>query len=64
MARKIYNWESLPLLLPPEDTALVLNCNIQVVRKMCRNGVIPAIKVGGMWRVPRDKLRLQVEGGE
>lgn len=61
--KRTLNWDTYPLILTPEDTALLLNVTIETVQKLCRKGQLPGFKLGGRkWRIPRDKLRAMVEG--
>lgn len=56
----ITSWEELPIVLTPEDVARLLSMSESNVRKMFRNGVIPAKKVGELWRTTREKLEVYV----
>lgn len=57
------DWEQMPLVLTPEEVALVLSLNVQTVRKYARDNTIPAIKVGKCHRFNRDVIRNLVENG-
>lgn len=58
MNNKISDWASLPVILSVEETALVLNCSQEQVRKLCRDGILPARKVSPrLWAVSKNRLR-------
>lgn len=60
--KRTLNWDTYPPILTPEETALLLNVTIATVRKLCRKGELPGVKVGERkWRIPRDKLRAMLE---
>ena len=48
--------------LSATDVAHVIHCHPVHVREMCRNGELPAIKIGSRWRVPTAKLAAMLEG--
>jgi excisionase family DNA binding protein len=56
------NWEDLPLTLTAEDAAEILRVNPKVVRQMCRDGELPANKVGRAWRIDREAVRAYIHG--
>lgn len=39
-------------LLTVQETAELLKTSRQQIRKMIRNGLIPAVRVGREWRIP------------
>ena len=51
-------WDDIPLYLQPSEVALLLGLHEAQVRAMCRQGLLPAIKLGKLWRFERDRLRL------
>lgn len=58
MNNKICDWASLPVILSVEETSLILNCSQEQVRKLCRDGIIPAKKVSPrLWAVSKAHLR-------
>lgn len=60
--KRTLNWDTYPLVLTPEETAMLLNCTIATVQKLCRKGELPGYKLAGRkWRIPRDKLRAVLE---
>ncbi len=44
-------------LLTPEEVAEYLKVPVETIWRWCRNGDIPAIKIGKYWRIPEDELR-------
>jgi len=53
---------SLGRFLTLADTAEVLNISAAQAYGLVRSGELPAIKVGGSWRVERDVLESYIEG--
>ncbi len=43
-------------LLTPEDVAEYLKVPVETIWRWCRNGDIPAIKIGKYWRIPEAEL--------
>jgi excisionase family DNA binding protein len=43
-------------ILIPEDVAEELKLKISTIRALMRDGIIPAVKVGGSWRTTRRAL--------
>jgi excisionase family DNA binding protein len=37
--------------LTPEEAARRLGMNAEVIRRMCRDGRLPAAKIGRVWRI-------------
>ncbi len=54
----------LPPLLTTEQAAEVLNASVSLTQRLCREGGIPAVRVGKLWRVSRDALLRQCGLGE
>ena len=52
----IDRWEDLPAMLMPVEVADVICVSELTVVKMCKEGVLPAHKIGGRWRVPTRRL--------
>ena len=48
-------------LLTPEEVSEQFNFNVRHVKELARQGKIPAIKVGKLWRFPEDSLRAWIE---
>ena len=55
--KEYYSWDELPLLLDIEMACIVLRISEDSVRQMCRNGDLPAIRIGKQWRIDKEKLR-------
>ena len=55
--KHVYNWDSLPVTLSVHDVALILDMHPTTVNQKCREGALPAQKVGRTWYIKRDKLR-------
>lgn len=50
----------LPALLTVRETAAYLGLSLESVYKMIRGSLIPAVKVGGSWRVDSEQLLVAV----
>lgn len=59
---RVITWEEFPLTLTTKDMAVILNVSKESARKYCESGVLPAKKIGKVWRISKDKLRDFVEG--
>lgn len=46
----------LPLFLTPKHYASLTYSNANVVRDKCAAGALPAIKRGGRWLIPTEKV--------
>lgn len=57
------DWAQMPLVLTPEEVALILSLNVQTVRKYARDQTIPSIKVGKSHRFDRKVIQELVENG-
>ena len=57
------DWEQMPLVLTPEEVALILSLNVQTVRKYARDQTSPSIKVGKSHRFDRKVIQKLVENG-
>lgn len=55
--RQITDWRDVPIVVDVDFVALVLNCHPESVRRMAAKGEIPAIKVGGVWRINKADLK-------
>lgn len=40
----------------------ILGLDPRTVAKLCREGKLPAVKIGGSWRINRRKLMAMIEG--
>jgi excisionase family DNA binding protein len=43
-------------VLTPEEVASYLKIHIGSVLRLCRQGKLPAVKIGGGWRIPKSAL--------
>ena len=48
-------------LLTPRETAEYLKVPIATIWRWCREGTLPAVKIGKYWRVPLDQLTLFIQ---
>lgn len=48
-------------LLTPEQVSELFNLKVRQVLELARQGRIPAIKVGRLWRFPEDSLKAWIE---
>jgi excisionase family DNA binding protein len=49
--------------LTVEDVCQILKAHSNTVYKMCREGTLPAVKIGKEWRIDRERLAKFMEGG-
>lgn len=52
----IYNWDEVPLIIDLPYAARLLGCSVQLIRKNCQDGKIPAFKIGAMWRIRKEDM--------
>lgn len=52
----IYNWDDVPIVIDPPYAARLLGCSVQLIRKNCQSGKIPAFKIGDMWRIRKEDI--------
>lgn len=57
------DWDNVPLLMAPEHAAVLLMLTDDHVRRMCRTGKLPAVKIGAEWRISREAVRRMIEEG-
>ena len=43
-------------MLTPREAAEYLKVPIETIWRWCREGTLPAVKIGKYWRIPREKL--------
>ncbi|HHW26665.1 MAG TPA: helix-turn-helix domain-containing protein [Firmicutes bacterium] len=43
-------------LLTPDEAASLLRVSVYTIKEYARKGIVPAIKVGGIWRFPESGL--------
>lgn len=51
------DFSEMPAILTPEQCANILDLTDEQVRKLCRDGTLPAVKFGKVWRVSKDDLQ-------
>lgn len=49
--------------MTPVQVAEMLGKHPTPVREMCASGELPAIKIGGRWRIPTVRLATMLDGG-
>lgn len=54
---KVTNWEDLPLMLGVKETAEVVGYGQARIRELCRAGLLPNVRLGRAYRIPREALR-------
>lgn len=55
--KPITNWDDLPIIMDAVLVSLLLGCSEGKVRRMARDGTLPAYKVGREIRFDRDELK-------
>ena len=50
------SWEDVPIVLDISTVAIILGMPYETVRKYVVKGVIPASKIGSLWRITKDSL--------
>ena len=58
----IKSWDTLPLILNPAETAIVLGISRKNLYELFGINAIPTVMVGKRRRVPRESLRRWLEG--
>ena len=51
-------------LLTPEQVSELFNLKVRQVTELARQGRIPAVKVGRLWRFPLDSLKRWIEDNQ
>lgn len=46
----------VPIMLSVEDAAAMLRCSTYVVYRLLNAKQLPGVRIGGLWRIPKDKL--------
>ncbi|MBR3237371.1 MAG: helix-turn-helix domain-containing protein [Oscillospiraceae bacterium] len=47
--------------ISPQQAGQKLNLSMRAIYRLLKNGQIPAVKVGGAWRIPSDTLEKRLE---
>lgn len=62
MLRNQYtDWSRVPLVLCIDQAAVLLQMTPENLRKLCRQGKIPAMQLGSEWRISKDSIREQLQ---
>lgn len=59
---KSISWDELPLLLTVAETSKVIGYNQARIRELCKTKILPHIRYGRAYKIPRDNLRKWVAG--
>ena len=61
MKNTVKDWSNLPELLNTKTVALILDVCEASVRRLCREGGLPAYKIGPrLWRISKAELMAQM----
>lgn len=55
-------WTDYPLVLNSELAAKLIGVHLNTIKKLAKNGEIPARRIGRNWRYSRDELREWLKG--
>lgn len=55
--------EKYGTMMTPSEVADELRCHPTHVRSMCREGKLPAVRIGDRWRIHTAKFAAILEGG-
>ena len=53
----ITNWNELPIMLNIVETAKITGYGMARIRELCKGKVIPCIRLGRAYRIPKDALQ-------
>ena len=57
MVRKQFlTWNDVPALIDLEQASVLLGLSMDSVRRYCLTGDIPAVQIGKLWRIDKEKL--------
>lgn len=59
----ISSWDKLPLLMTTGEASALLDIPEDSVRRKCREGKLPAVRIGTLYRIDRDALKAMLTGG-
>ncbi|WP_101698666.1 helix-turn-helix domain-containing protein [Clostridium minihomine] len=57
----VYDWDNVPVIIDLPYASVLLGSSVDCLKRLSRNGVLPAFKHGGEWRVTKDDLRTYIE---
>ena len=60
----ITNWDKVPVLIDIPYAMVLLGMSRPTVTNLCKNGDLPAVKIGEQWRIDRDKLKSYIKEGD
>jgi excisionase family DNA binding protein len=49
-------WNDVPTLIDLEQASVLLGLSVESVRRYCVSGDIPAVQIGRLWRIDKEKL--------
>lgn len=62
--KRIYDARQLPALLSVAEYAQLMNLSVVTVRKQCRDGLLPAVRVGEkLWRIDKNAVLDRINQG-
>lgn len=62
---KVTSWAQLPVAMTPHDCALLLGCTDEQVRRLCKEGIIKAVKVSPRhWIIPKSFMYNFIENNQ
>ena len=53
---RFLTWNDVPALIDLEQASILLGLSVEAVRRYCVSGDIPAIQIGRLWRIDKQKL--------
>lgn len=53
---RFLTWNDVPALIDLEQASVLLGLSVESVRRYCVSGDIPAIQIGRLWRIDKQKL--------
>lgn len=56
-SRYFTSWDKVPLLLDMPQAAVLLQITPEHLRRLCKQGKVPAVQVGKGWRISRDVIQ-------
>jgi excisionase family DNA binding protein len=57
-------YPDVPTVLTIDEAAQILDCHPDSVRKLVRQGRIPTVRLGRLYRIPRHRLIEYLAGGD
>ena len=54
--------KDLPVTYTPDELARILNRSVESVRRLIKDGKIPAVKIGGRYVITEDTLQKLLRG--